>query len=318
MGLKEHSDRGLYWDQLWALAEGCTALGRECDFRMREDLLDLPLGARPRTWSIGTDLFHERVPSSFLFRAWAAMAIARRHRFLVCTERPLAAAAWYQTPVKSTTKWIMREAIRDVGHRLCAERPKIYAAVERSIADWEFGGTGAPWPLPNVAIGTTIGHQRPASRIAELMEFPAALRFLSIEPLLEKVSLRNCLIPSSRAAVCRCGHGHGFTRCENYGSVAPECHIAGCDCRRFQSVHGIGWAVIGCESGPRRRPCALEWVYDLVEQLRDCGARIWIKQLDLGGRVVNRLEDFPEDLRLRETPEWFFGKPKTESGHQNP
>ena len=48
----------------------------------------------------------------------------------------------------------------------------------------------------------------------------------------------------------------------------------------------IHWAIIGCESGPGRRPTRLEWVRDLVAQCRAAGVPVFIKQqarLELGG-----------------------------------
>ena len=57
------------------------------------------------------------------------------------------------------------------------------------------------------------------------------------------------------------------------------------------------------ESGPRRRPCKIEWVESMVEQCRAAGVKIWIKQLDIGGKCVHDISKFPKHLQIRERPE---------------
>jgi len=124
--------------------------------------------------------------------------------------------------------------------------------------------------IPNIWLGTTVEDQpRADERIPHLLDTPAAKRFLSLEPLLAPVNL----------------------------SRVPGLEIL--DDKPFP----ISLCVIGCESGPRRRPTDLAWVRDLVEQARAAGVPVWIKQLEVGGKVRHRLEDFPEDLRIREWPE---------------
>jgi protein gp37 len=66
---------------------------------------------------------------------------------------------------------------------------------------------------------------------------------------------------------------------------------------------GVRWVVIGAESGPKRRPCSLDWVYALVEDCNRCGIDVYVKQLDIDGKLVKDIEAFPEDLRIRELPE---------------
>ena len=62
------------------------------------------------------------------------------------------------------------------------------------------------------------------------------------------------------------------------------------------------WVVVGCESGPRRRRCRLEWVESVVDQCRSAGVPVFVKQLDLGGRCVTDIGQFPEHLRIRQVP----------------
>ena len=72
----------------------------------------------------------------------------------------------------------------------------------------------------------------------------------------------------------------------------------------YIKVHtmGLKWLVVGCESGPKRRPCKLEWVESIVEQCRAASVPVFVKQLDIGGKCVNDIDKFPEHLRIRQVP----------------
>ncbi len=61
------------------------------------------------------------------------------------------------------------------------------------------------------------------------------------------------------------------------------------------------WVIIGGESGPHHRPMDIEWARNLVRQAKEQGVAVWMKQLG-GIRPGGDLEDFPEDLRIREFP----------------
>jgi len=63
----------------------------------------------------------------------------------------------------------------------------------------------------------------------------------------------------------------------------------------------IHWAAIGCESGPKRRSCSLRWVADLVEQLIERNVSVFVKQLDINGRVSHDPDEWPA-ARRRELP----------------
>ena len=70
----------------------------------------------------------------------------------------------------------------------------------------------------------------------------------------------------------------------------------------YSSKHNIKWLVVGCESGPHRRPCRLEWVESIVDQCRSAGVPVFVKQLDLDGKCVTDIGQFPEHLRIRQVP----------------
>lgn len=62
------------------------------------------------------------------------------------------------------------------------------------------------------------------------------------------------------------------------------------------------WVVVGCESGPNRRPCNIEWVESIVEQCRNARIPVFVKQLDTGGKCETDINKFPEHLRIRQVP----------------
>ena len=80
---------------------------------------------------------------------------------------------------------------------------------------------------------------------------------------------------------------------------------------RFVGPAGAGkidWLVVGCESGPDRRPCKLEWVRDLVKQCKEANIPVFVKQLEVakgiypGYQVEHDPALFPPDLRVQEYP----------------
>lgn len=62
------------------------------------------------------------------------------------------------------------------------------------------------------------------------------------------------------------------------------------------------WVVVGCESGPNRRPCKIEWVESIVEQCMAASVPVFVKQLDIGGKCVTDINKFPAHLRIRQVP----------------
>jgi protein gp37 len=133
---------------------------------MHPDALTEPLRWRkPRRVFVNSmsDVGHARVSPAFLARVFAVMLAAERHTFQMLTKRP--------------------KHLRTV-----LGRPGFAAQVER-LARREYGGGQMPagndgWPLPNVWLGTSVEDDEHTWRADELRQAPAAVRFLSLEPLL--------------------------------------------------------------------------------------------------------------------------------------
>jgi protein gp37 len=90
-----------------------------------------------------------------------------------------------------------------------------------------------PWPS-NVWMGVTVENEREVGRIADLQAVPAAVRFLSCEPLLGDI---------------------------------PRLPL-----------EGIGWVIVGGESGPGARPMKAEWVRSIQRQCREAEVAFYFKQ----------------------------------------
>lgn len=147
------------------------------------DALGLPLRWRkPSLVFVNSmsDLFHARVPAEFSEQVWAVMAMADRHVFQVLTKRP-----------ERMRRFLQDDCRCGRGHA-----PGVHL---RSGMDWA-GTPHSPtyvpgvvghevyhrrdWPLPNVWCGTSIESDEYTRRAIELRATPAAIRFLSLEPLL--------------------------------------------------------------------------------------------------------------------------------------
>lgn len=153
-------------------------------------------------------------------------------------------------------------------------------------------------PLPTwVWLGVSVESQEYADkRIPELLKIPAAVRFLSVEPLLGPANLSQWL--------SRTGSQDYFT-----GFYDGD-------------VVGVDWVIVGGESGPGARPMRLEWVRDIVRQCQDAGVPPFVKQLgskpagewgqvnhpffaghwQLADRKGGDWSEWPDDLRIREFP----------------
>lgn len=239
------------------------------DLKLWPERLVLPLRWRkPRFIFVNSmsDLFHEEIPDDYIARVFGVMAAADHHVFQVLTKR-----APRMRDLLRRTEFI--EAVED--------------HLERSGGRRGDAGAGMPWPLPNVWLGTSIENRRFVARADELRDTPAAVRFISAEPLLGSLM------------TCRCGHAAGA-----HGARSGLCGAEGCQCESVCGVldlYGIDWLIAGGESGPKHRRLDLAWMRDLRDACAAADVAYFVKQLG-GSRPGGKLEDLPEDLRIRQRP----------------
>ncbi len=173
-----------------------------------------------------SDLFHEALTDEQIDRVFAVMAHAPQHTFQVLTKRP----------------GRMRDYVIAAADRVAAAAHDLADTHDLSAAD-------SAWPLPNVWLGVSTEDQAAADeRIPPLLATPAAVRFISAEPLLGPMELS--------------GNGTWWT--ENGVPNGP---------RR------LDWVIVGGESGPGARPMDLAWARAIVAQGRAAGVPVFVKQM---------------------------------------
>lgn len=267
---------GIEWtDETWNPVTGCDHVSPGCDhcyaermavrlagragypadepFRvtLHPDRLDQPSRWRkPRRVFVNSmsDLFHRDVPDEFIAEVFAVMGAAEQHTFQVLTKRPQRMARLLSSP-----EWSAR-LVHDHG---------IPAA-----------GRG---PFPNVWLGTSVENQRYAElRIPHLLATPAAVRFLSIEPLLGPISLR-------------WAKWHDYYRdgWRERGEVQDE----------YDGARRLDWVIVGGESGPGARPMHPAWVRTLRDHCTAAGVPFFFKQWGAWG-PEGPLDARPSSLAL--------------------
>lgn len=181
------------------------------------------------------DLFHESIPDEWIDRAFAVMALCERHTFQILTKRA--------DRIKSyINRWFMRLAESNQIFPHPAGPTKINA-----MFDWAV----MPSVLPNVWLGVSTERQQEADeRILELQQTPAAVRFVSAEPLLGPID---------------------FDR-GGFSLILPLKSPSG------KKYPCIDWVIVGGESGPGARRMDARWVSDIRDQCAMDGVPFFFKQ----------------------------------------
>ncbi|SKL67286.1 bacteriophage protein gp37 [Mycobacteroides abscessus subsp. massiliense] len=206
------------------------------DVQLRPDKLDLPLRwTKPRRIFVNSmsDLFHDSVPDAYIGSVFDVMARAEQHTFQILTKRHGRMRAllrkWEQEGAESVERGELH--------------PKYGAAAwRRRDGLW---CTPRVWPLPNVWLGVSAEDQKRADlRIPALLDTPAAVRFVSAEPLLGPIDLHGD--PIGKDSVFWIGH--------------------------------LDWVIVGGESGPGARPMHPDWARSLRDQCIAAGVPFLFKQ----------------------------------------
>jgi protein gp37 len=173
-----------------------------------------------------SDLFHSSLKTSEIAQIFAVMAIGGQHIYQVLTKRP------------------------DIMHAFITD-PATPASVELAMQTILPGSRLPSWPLKNVWMGTSVEDQRRAGeRVQALLQVPAAVRFLSMEPLIGEVLL-----------------DQEMTR------------------KDWKKLH---WVIVGGESGPKARPMHPEWARKIRDDCIKYGVRFFFKQVGSNAWVKDR------------------------------
>jgi protein gp37 len=197
------------------------------------------------------DLFYEAVPDEWIDRVFAVMALCPQHTFQVLTKRP-------ERMREYLTAADVRQRIGRAAHVLLEQMARSSPPGVNWYADDD---SILPWPLPSVWLGVSVEDQATADeRIPVLLETPAALRWISAEPLLGPVDLTT-VEPTYDAA----GELTSFIQ------AIPD-PTDPCD------KNHIDWVVVGGESGPNSRPMHPDWARSLRDQCQAAGVPFLFKQ----------------------------------------
>lgn len=282
-------------DRVWNVVTGCDKISLGCancyaegiakrfwgdrkfsDVQFHEDRLRQPLSWKKLHKvfvNSMSDLFHEDVTDEQLDQVFAVMALAKNQIFQILTKRPQRMLAYFQRPDlslhwASEANWIRWD---DRKRKHVIELPSMKI------------------PLPNVWLGVTTENQKMADeRIPLLLQTPAAIRFLSCEPLLGELQIEE------------------YLRGIDY---APD------SLGHQETSLGINWVIVGGESGNKARSCHIKWVRSIVEQCQAAEVPVFVKQLGakpvateaelpypISDRKGGVISDFPSYLQVREFP----------------
>lgn len=228
-------------DEVWNPVTGCTKVSEGCrhcyaeriagrfwgerkftEVQVHYHRLDDPLRwKKPRRVFVNSmsDLFHESVETLFIAEVFSMMQRCPQHTFMILTKRPKRMA-------ELLVRW-------DHG---------------RSLDHWPV------WPLPNVWLGVSVENQKAADeRIPLLLQTPAAVRFVSCEPLIGPVLLREEWLPL-------------LANTEYYATNPVSLQ------------NKLDWVIVGGESGPGARPMHPDWVRGLRDACKLASVPFFFKQ----------------------------------------
>lgn len=293
------ADTKIEWaDKAWNPITGCTPVSEGCEHcyaaRMAKRLAgrcgypaDRPFRVtfhtnrlfEPMHWrkarrvftcSMG-DLFHKDVESELREQAYGVMALARHLTFIVLTKRPEQMntwSAWEHTPAR--VSWRVHEAANRMGIDLRQKWPDLFDADR-------FATRHVSWPLPNVWLGVSVENQERADeRIPILLQCPAAVRFVSVEPMLSRLDLSSWL-------------GYNTLPSQQVRRLLPS--GVGSNSRP-----SLDLVICGAETGPGARPMDLDWARDLRDQCGAADVPFFFKSAGPG-------KEIPADLQIREFPD---------------
>ncbi|KKK60657.1 hypothetical protein LCGC14_3022160, partial [marine sediment metagenome] len=271
------------------------------EIKLPPDRLDQPLKwKKPRRIFVCSmsDLFNEEIPDDFIGRCFVAIAQAQQHTYQVLTKRPERMSRYLSDdPLVLVKRWALagdRSITMDNPDELFSESVESYCSNRWSCAGVGLG-TRKAWgyplnvfPLPNVWLGASCENQPTLdARLPSLRSAPAAVRFLSLEPLLGPIHLpdtngdidlvivggesgpgaRPCWLDSIRTIVASCAATRTSVFVKQLGarpyqigeSPEPECNCREFDCEHRSQIPPVKWLKLKSRKGSD----PAEWPADL-------------------------------------------------------
>jgi len=289
--------------------EGLTTIrAGKVDWKGRARFIPNKLG-EPLHWRKGrrifvnsmSDLFHESLSNEEIAAVFGVMAACPQHTFQILTKRPKRMREWFRWYAArlAAMPTLPADAHRAAARPVPSGLAVVHASQLLGLSSVHFmpdkGNYRPSWPLPNVHLGVSAGHQAAYDKfVPVLQECPAAVRWVSVEPMTEEIDLR-------------------FNRLQirkKKGVIVP--------------LRGPDWIVVGGESGNGARACEIDWIRSIVQQCERASTPCFVKQLgrhvadvtrregwvhDGAGRLLlikdshgGDMAEWPLDLRVREFP----------------
>lgn len=238
------------------------------EVRFNEEWLLQPLG-----WKRGRrifvvahgDLFHEKVKTEWLDRIFAVMAMTPQHTYQVLTKRAVRMRDYLRDPN------VLDRVIYAWGELTGEAVKRDEKVASRAMFDaWNArAGAALSLPLPNVWLGVSVEDQRRANeRVPALQDTPAAVRWVSAEPLLGRVEFHYLERGDGGSEL----DGNRFTYIDN-ALTGHRSTKAG-----QYAVPKIDWIVAGGESGAGARPVHPDWLRSIRDQCARTGTAFLFKQ----------------------------------------
>ncbi len=231
---------------------------------LAEHKLTEPLGWRkPRRIFVNSmsDLFHESVHDDWIDKIFAVMALCPQHTFQILTKRPERMAKYIDV--------LHGRANTFAGYTRRAGAYGVYCYVESIDSNFRGGAFAGilnrasmrhdgslddVWPLPNVWLGVSVEDQATTdARVPILLDTPAAVRFVSVEPMLGPVDFSP--------------------------DAARYCWYNDLSDGGVPLWLGPNWVICGGESGPGARPMHTEWVRAIRNQCMEASVPFFFKQV---------------------------------------
>jgi protein gp37 len=190
----------------------------------------------PTTYFVNSmgDLFHEDCHDDCIDRVFAVMALSPQHTFQVLTKRAERMRGYMSDPTVFA---------------------RIHSAAWSMLIDRNLHISPPDWPLPNVWLGVSTERQQEADeRIPLLLQTPAAVSFISAEPLLGPIDLIGT-----------------FARFQDDPVAKRLCAVP-------LGRQLLDWVIVGGESGTGARPMHPAWARSLRDQCLAAGMPFFFKQ----------------------------------------
>jgi protein gp37 len=285
-----------------------------------DNILTQPLRwKRPRRIFVNSmsDPFHEAVPDEWIDRIFSVMLLCPQHTFQILTKRPLRMHDYMKELVAEQRapnrffRELLKPLVRKKGDSANIWNARLDDACQTAHTRVPWGSIGGKDVAPrNVWLGVSVEDQaRADERIPLLLRTPAAIRFISAEPLISALNLSALplaepdafgVFRTVNALTGNFGHGShlGYTQTTEHGAK-------------------LDWVIAGGESGTGARPMHHDWICQLRDQCKEAGVPFFFKQwgeflpYDLTG-----IYDLPElakitrislNGRMREAHDWGDG-----------